>query len=122
MRLTLLATLVTTAIGGTLLLSATAADAQTRRQQSTDDMFFYSNQARDYRHRVRPRVVVRSRSYLDPGPELIPGEYKYREYAEPYGYSALTNAVPNQTWNRNPFNDPFDVPGGRPWPGRVDWW
>jgi hypothetical protein len=120
MRPTLFATLAATALSGVVLLSATVADAQTRRRQA-DDMFFYTAQQREYRHRVRPRIVVQQRSYLDPGPELIPGEYKYRDYAEPYGYSALTDAVPNQTWNRNPFNAPFDVPG-RPWPGRVDWW
>lgn len=121
MRPTLFATLAATAIGGALLLTSGVADAQTRKR-SSEDMFFYSNQQRDARHRVRPRVIVQSRSYLDPGPELLPGEYKYREYVEPYGYSALDNAYPNLTWNRNPFNGPFDTPGGRPWPGRVDWW
>ncbi len=122
MRLPLLASVAAAVIGGAICLTAGSADAQTRKRQSTDDMFFYSNQQRDYRHRPRPRVVVQSRSYLDPGPELIPGEYKYREYAEPYGYSAISTAVPNQTWSRNPFNGPFDTPGGRPWPGQVDWW
>jgi hypothetical protein len=121
MRLPLLASAAVAVIGGALLVTADPADAQSRQRQQ-DDMFFYSNQQREYRHRPRPRVVVRSRSYLDPGPELIPGEYKYREYAEPYGYSALSDAVPNLTWSRNPFNGPFDTPGGRPWPGRVDWW
>jgi hypothetical protein len=121
MRLTLLSTLATTALAGVLLVTADTADAQTRKR-SSDDMFFVTAQQREARYRVRPRVVVRSRSYLDPGPELLPGEYKYREYAEPYGYSALDNAVPNLTWNRNPLNGPFDTPGGRPWPGRVDWW
>jgi hypothetical protein len=121
MRLSMLAAVAATVVGGALLLTAGSADAQSRKRQQ-DDMFYYTAQQREAKHRVRPRVVVRSRSYLDPGPELLPGEYKYREYAEPYGYSALTEAVPNQTWNRNPFNDPFDTPGGRPWPGRVDWW
>lgn len=121
MRPTLFASLAATAIGAALLLTAGPADAQARKRQA-DDMFYYTAQQREARYRVRPRVVVRSRSYLDPGPQLLPGEYKYREYAEPYGYSALDNAVPNLTWNRNPFNDPFDTPGGRPWPGRVDWW
>lgn len=121
MRPTLFAYLAATAIGAALLLTAGPADAQARKRKA-DDMFYYTAQQREARYRVRPRVVVRSRSYLDPGPQLLPGEYKYREYAEPYGYSALDNAVPNLTWNRNPFNGPFDTPGGRPWPGRVDWW
>jgi hypothetical protein len=121
MRLTMLATLAAVVLGGALLLPAGPADAQARKRQS-DDMFFYTAQQREYRHRPRPRVVIRQRSYLDPGPELIPGEYKYREYAEPYGYSAIDTVLPiGQGWNRRPFNDPWDVPG-KPWPGRVDWW
>jgi|GEM_PF-1339854 len=120
MRPTLLGSLTAAVISGALLLATDAADAQNRTR--SDDMFLYSAQQREAKHRTRPRVVVRQRSYLDPGPELLPGEYKYREYAEPYGYSALDNAVPNLTWNRNPLNGPFDTPGGRPWPGRVDWW
>ncbi|HWV40863.1 hypothetical protein [Pseudorhodoplanes sp.] len=121
MRLLLLPSAAAAVIGGALLLTADTAGAQTRKRQQ-DDMFFYTNAQRDYRHRPRTRVVVRSRSYLDPGPELLPGEYKYRQYAEPYGYSAMDNVNPNLTWNRNPFNGPFDTPGGRPWPGQVDWW
>lgn len=120
MRLPLLGSVTAMLVGGVLLVPGGPADAQSRPRQA-DDMFFYSAQQREARHRVRPRIVVRPRSYLDPGPELLPGEYKYREYAEPYGYSALDNAVPNLTWNRNPFNGPFDTPGGRPWPGRIDW-
>ena len=139
MRLTMLATLAAVVLGGALLLPAGPADAQARKRQS-DDMFFYTAQQREYRHRPRPRVVIRQRSYLDPGPELIPGEYKYREYAEPYGYSAIDTVLPGQirdnplrtllsldcdclasTSSRRPFNDPWDVPG-KPWPGRVDWW
>jgi hypothetical protein len=121
MRPNLIAALAATAIGGALLLSAGTADAQARKRQS-DDFFYYTAQQREARYRVRPRVVVRPRSYLDPGPALSPGEYKYREYAEPYGYTAIdTVLLPGQGWNRTPFNDPFDVPG-RPWPGRVDWW
>jgi hypothetical protein len=66
MRPTLFATLAATAIGGAVLLTSGPADAQSRKR-SSDDMFFYTSQQREYRHRVRPRVVVRSRSYLDPG-------------------------------------------------------
>lgn len=113
MRLTHISAVALTAIGGFLLLFGTPADAQKRQRE---DFFYYSAQEREMRYRTRTRVTVERRSYLDPGPELLPGEYKYRDYAEPYGYSALTDAVPNQTWNRNPFNGPFDVPGRR-WPG-----
>jgi hypothetical protein len=113
MHPTVLVALAATAFAGTLLLSAGAADAQARRSQA-DDMFYYNAQQRENRYRVRPRVTVRQRSYLDPGPEVSPGEYKYREYAEPYGYSAIDTILPvGQGWNRRPFNDPWDVPGTR---------
>ena len=116
MRLTRFFALSVAAVGGVLMVS-TPADAQSRRKQ--DDFFYYTAQQREMRYRPRTRVTVERRSYLDPGPELLPGEYKYREYAEPFGYSALADAVPNQTWSRNPFNGPFDVPA-RAWPGRID--
>jgi len=119
MRLSTVSALAAAAFGGVLLLSSVPAYAQTRRSQ--EDFFYYTNQQRDLRHKPRSRITVQRRSYLDPGPELIPGEYKYRDYAEPLYYSPLADAVPNQTWSRNPFNGPFDVPY-KPWPGRVDWW
>lgn len=120
MRLTKHAVLAA-GLGGIVLLTASDADAQRRRSQ--DDFFYYTAQQREARYAPRSRITVQRRSYLDPGPALAPGEssYKYREYAEPYGYSAMNNVFPNQTWDRNPLNGPFDVPG-RPWPGRVDWW
>ncbi len=110
------------ALSSAILLSSGAADAQ-QRSRNQEDFFYYTAKQRDARHAPRARITVQRRSYLDPGPALAPGEssYKYRDYAEPFGYSALADMYPSQTWNRNPFNGPFDVPA-RPWPGRVDWW
>lgn len=118
MRLTKVAILAV-GLGGAFLLTAGEADAQQRRRQN-DDYFYYTAREREARYAPRARITVQRRSYLDPGPQLAPGasSYKYREYAEPYGYSALDNVYPNQTWSRNPFNGPFDVPG-YPWPGRF---
>lgn len=118
-----LAKFVVAALGiGTLVLTSGVADAQSRKRQK-EDFFYYSARDREARYAPRSRITVQRRSYLDPGPALSPGasSYKYREYAEPFGYSALDNAYPNQTWNRNPLNGPFDVPA-RPWPGAVSWW
>jgi hypothetical protein len=122
MRLTKIAILAA-GLSGIVLLTSGSADAQTPRKRQKEDFFYYSAQQREARYAPRSRITVQRRSYLDPGPALAPGEssYKYREYAEPYGYSALEATYPNLTWNRNPFNGPFDVPA-RPWPGRVDWW
>jgi hypothetical protein len=118
MRLTKVAILAA-GLGGIVLLTSSVADAQQRRRQN-EDFFYYSAQERESRYAPRARITVQRRSYLDPGPALAPGasSYKYREYAEPYGYSALETVFPSQTWNRNPFNGPFDVPG-YPWPGRF---
>ena len=119
MRPTPFAFFAASAIGAALLLTADPADAQQRKRQK-EDFFYYTAQQREARYAPRSRITVQRRSYLDPGPALPPGEtsYHYREYAEPFGYSALNDAVPNQTWDRNPFNGPFDVPA-RPWPGRF---
>jgi len=120
MRLTKLAILAA-GLSGLVLLTSGTADAQQRRRYQ-DDFFYYTAKQREARYAPRSRITVQRRSYLDPGPALAPGEssYKYREYAEPFGYSAMDNVNPNLTWNRNPFNGPFDVPA-RPWPGRVSW-
>jgi hypothetical protein len=122
MRLTKHAILAAS-VGGIVLLTSGAADAQQARKRQKEDFFYYTAQQREARYAPRSRITVQRRSYLDPGPALAAGEssYKYREYAEPYGYSAMDNVNPNLTWNRNPFNGPFDVPA-RPWPGRVSWW
>jgi len=36
----------------------------------------------------KTRVVVVKRSYLDPGPEVLPGQRKYLDYVYPPGYVA----------------------------------
>lgn len=122
MRLTRIA-LVSAGLAGIVLLTAGAADAQTYRKRQAEDYFYYTAKQREARYAPRSRITVQRRSYLDPGPALAPGEssYKYREYAEPYGVSPLAEMYPSLSWNRNPFNGPFDVPA-RPWPGRVGWW
>jgi hypothetical protein len=117
MRLTKLAILAAS-LGGIILLTS-GVDAAPRKRQK-EDYFYYTAREREARYAPRARITVQRRSYLDPGPALAPGasSYKYREYAEPFGYSALDNVYPNQTWNRNPFNSPFDVPAYA-WPGRF---
>jgi hypothetical protein len=113
MRPTLFATIAATAIGGAVLLTAGSADAQSRKRKS-DDMFYMTAQQREARYRVRPRVTVYQRSYLDAGTEVQPGSMNYHGYAFPYGYSAIDTILPpGQGWNRTPFNDPYDVPGQR---------
>ncbi len=125
MRATLLMTFAASALGASLMVSGpAAADTHSANGPEAGQVQFFSSQStRNTRQRQQPRsrITVQRRSFLDPGPELSPGEYKYREYATPYGYSAIDSILPTgQGWNRTPFNDPYDVPG-RPWPGRVQW-
>ena len=117
MRPTTFALFASSAIAAALVLTADPADAAPRKRQK-EDFFYYTAQQREARYAPRSRITLQRRSYLDPGPALAPGEssYKYREYVEPFGYSALNDAAPNLTWDRNPFNGPFDVPARR-WPG-----
>ena len=62
---------------------ASAAEAQQRRH--------YRDQTEritviDENGRVRTRVTVRPRSYLDGGTEVVPGERKFTDYAFPPTY------------------------------------
>ncbi|NWG23566.1 MAG: hypothetical protein HXY30_03965 [Pseudorhodoplanes sp.] len=62
--------------------------------------------------RKRTRVIVRERSFLDAGTEVLPGERKFNDYAFPPNYSPLDEALgPGQNFWRQPLLNPWDVPG-----------
>jgi hypothetical protein len=105
--LTLAALAAAIAIAGTMATTPAEAARKKRAEYYTGDrVYSYTSQGRP-----RTRIAVRPRSYLDAGTEVLPGERKYREYATPYGYSALEAALgPTFSWDRRPFNNPFDVP------------
>lgn len=67
--------------------------------------------SRDEDGRVRTRVIVQRRSYLDGGTEVLPGERKYQDYAFPPGYSP-TQAFDNTTFTRDrqTLPGPFTLP------------
>jgi hypothetical protein len=71
------------------------------------------------RNRSRTRVIVRRRSFLDGGTELLPGERKFTDYALPPGYSP-TAPIDNTAFSRrSPLPGAFDLPGQQnPWPWR----
>jgi hypothetical protein len=93
---------------------ASAAEAQQRRQ--------YRDQTEritiiDENGRVRTRVTVRPRSYLDGGTEVLPGERKFTDYAYPPTYM---NASPAAAWDptgihRYPLPNNNYLPGFNPW-------
>ena len=57
----------------------------------------------------RTRYVVRPRSFLDPGPELLPYSQHYTDYAFPADYSPYPPNVtaPRSYW-RQPLPGPFE--------------
>jgi hypothetical protein len=67
----------------------------------------------------RARVTVAPRSFLDAGTEVLPGERKFSDYAYPPGWSGSTGQVANTGgkvgWDREPFMQPFQLPGFTPW-------
>jgi hypothetical protein len=91
-----------------LLNTAPPAQAQARNYQRDGGTVVYYT---DENGRRRTRVIVQRRSYLDGGTEVLPGERKFTDYANPPGYSAIETVLgPGKGYARQPFNGPFDVP------------
>jgi hypothetical protein len=96
---------------GTLLALASvapSAQAQSRNyQRGTDATVVYYT---DEFGRRRTRVILQKRSYLDAGTEVLPGERKFNDYAQPPGYSAIDSAMgPGHGYDRQPLNGFYDV-------------
>jgi len=114
MRLPVIAALA--AATAALLALPSPADAQQRRG--------YGPQPRgeritiiDETGRVRTKITVRRRSFMDGGTEVIPGERKFMDYASPTGYM---NASPYAAWDptgihRFPLPRPGELPGYSPY-------
>jgi hypothetical protein len=110
MRLALLTAFAATAA---MLAIAGPADAQQRRgyQQRGERITII-----DETGRVRTKITVRRRSYLDGGTEVVPGERKFMDYAVP---STYMNGAPSSSWDptgihRYPLPRPFELPGYSP--------
>jgi hypothetical protein len=102
------------AVAATLLALATPAEAQRRvyRGDQTERITII-----DETGRVRTKITVRPRSYLDGGTEVVPGERKFTDYALVPGYM---NASPSATWDptgskRFPLPMPGELPGYQPY-------
>ncbi len=63
----------------------------------------------------RTRVYVTTRSWLDAGTEVLPGDRKFQDYAFPseYGYPSFGRENNNRPIDRQPLNPPSDL-GGYP--------
>ena len=71
----------------------------------------------DENGRVRTKITVRPRSYLDGGTEVLPGERKFMDYAHAptYGWLAPTSAWDPNGTQRVPLPMPFQLPGYAPY-------
>jgi hypothetical protein len=109
------------ALGAAVIAVAAVAvspvEAQTQTQTQVKKKYVYSRTAPA--NRPRARVTVAPRSFLDAGTEVLPGERKFMDYAFPPGYSGATGVVTNTGgkvgWDREPFMQPFQLPGFTPW-------
>jgi hypothetical protein len=105
-------------LGAAAALSATSASAQTKRQQYDKDGRPYygaSGPNRSYQQGPNTRVYITTRSWLDAGTEVLPGDRKFQDYAfpSPYGYPSFGRENNNRPIDRQPLNPPSDM-GGYP--------
>ena len=70
---------------------------------------------RSYQQGPRTRVYVTTRSWLDAGTEVLPGDRKFQDYAFPpaIGYPSFARENINRPIDRQPLNPPSDI-GGYP--------
>ena len=99
-------------------VSATSASAQTKQQKyDRDGRLYYGANGpnRSYQQGPRTRVFVTTRSWLDAGTEVLPGDRKFLDYAfpSPYGYPTFARENLNRPIDRQQLNPPSDM-GGYP--------
>jgi hypothetical protein len=90
-----------------ITLAATPADAAKRKRVLVENQRVVVVPA----GRARTRIVVRGRSFLDAGTEVLPGERKFNVMDVDPQYSALRNADVFGGFRRQPLPDAFDLPG-----------
>ena len=96
-------------------VAATSASAQSRPQQYDKDGRPYygrSGPNRVYQQGPNTRVYVTTRSWLDAGTEVLPGDRKFQDYAFPPTRS-FGQENNNRPLDRQPMNPASDM-GGYP--------
>ena len=100
-------------------LGSASASAQSRQQQQYDKngrpYYGATGPNRSYQQGPRTRVYVTTRSWLDAGTEVLPGDRKFQDYAFPpaIGYPSFARENLNRPIDRQPLNPPSDM-GGYP--------
>jgi hypothetical protein len=95
-------------------VGATSASAQSRQQYDRDGRPSYGANGpnRSYQQGPRTRVYVTTRSWLDAGTEVLPGDRKFTDYAFPPAQS-FGQENRNRPLDRQPMNPASDM-GGYP--------
>ena len=113
------------AAAAVVAVSATSASAQTKRQLQYDKdgrpYYGANGPNRAYQQGPNTRVYITTRSWLDAGTEVLPGDRKFQDYAfpSPYGYPTFARENNNRPIDRQPLNPPSDL-GGFP-RNLLDW-
>ena len=98
-------------------IGTTSASAQSKQRYDKDGRPYYgaSGPNRVYQQGPRTRVYVTTRSWLDAGTEVLPGDRKFQDYAFPpeIGYPTFARENKNRPIDRQPLNPPSDL-GGYP--------
>lgn len=105
-----------------LALSATQADAQTKRRFDRDGRPYYGANGPNVVYQQGPtRIYVTKRSWLDAGTEVLPGERKFMDYAyrPDGGYPSFARENLNRPIDRQPLNPPSDFGFGDSSAGRF---
>ena len=99
-------------------LGTASANAQSRQQQQYDKNgrpYYGANGPNRSYQQGRTRVYVTTRSWLDAGTEVLPGDRKFQDYAFPpdIGYPSFARENLNRPIDRQPLNPAQDL-GGYP--------
>jgi|SRR6478609_2661526 hypothetical protein len=98
-------------------VSATSASAQSKPRYDKDGRPYYgaAGPNRSYQQGPTTRVYVTTRSWLDAGTEVLPGDRKFQDYAFPpaIGYPSFARENLNRPIDRQPLSTPSDL-GGSP--------
>ena len=94
---------------------ATSANAQQKYDRDGRHTYGPQGPNRVYQQGPRTRVYVTTRSWLDAGTEVLPGDRKFNDYAFPpaVGYPSFARENNNRPIDRQPLSPPADL-GGYP--------
>src|SRR5712675_3299236 len=110
---TKVAALLATAAVVAIAFDMTPASAQTTYDKNGRPYYGAQGPNRSYQQGPRTRVYITTRSWLDAGTEVLPGDRKFQDYAfpSPYGYPTFARENNNRPIDRQPLSTPSDVGG-----------